>query len=190
MSADYTKEQHEKLIEWVRQAIDQDKKLREKHQVDDKFRFIRERLLALLHQLEQHPILVTKTEAQIGYQLMSDEILVYVYLYNAQGIQLRSWQNMLTPKVFYEYSVNRPIYREQADIEALLRSKSNKMQHAYLTVAVKPSDVIQQESVKDAIGQPMIRVKEGALRFEKLVLLTHNHIEYWVNKEGELIKKV
>src|SRR5207237_821400 len=104
------------------------------------------------------------------------------------GVNFRSWQNMLTPNVFYEYSVNRPIYLEKRQIESLLRSKSNKLQHGYLTVAIKSSDIIQKELYKDPAGQSVIRVKEGALRFDRLVAFTHNQIEYVINPQGEFIK--
>ena len=48
-----------------------------------------------------------------------------------------NWQNMLTPRVFYEYSVNRPIYAEKKYVDSLLRAKGNKAHHAFLTVAIK-----------------------------------------------------
>lgn len=189
MPTDYTKDQHEKLIELVRQAIRQDEALRQLHSVGDKFRFVRDRLAGLLQNLEQHPVLSSQSETSSERQIMADEVLVYVYLFNANGTHLSSWQNMLTPKVFYEYSVNRPIYREKSQIEALLRAKSNKLQHAYLSIAVKKSSLLSQESNPDALGQPTIKVKEGALQFEKLIAFTHNHIDYVVNQEGEIVKK-
>ena len=62
---------------------------------------------------------------------------------------------MVSPKVFYEYSVNRPIYAEKQYIETLLRSKSDKFQHAYLTMAVKLGEIVKPNTaLKDASGNP------------------------------------
>ena len=96
---------------------------------------------------------------------------------------------MFTPKVFYEYSVNRPIYAEKSHVESFLRSKINKHQHAYLTIMVNRDDITMLEGPKDALGNPSIKVREGSLRFDRLVSFTHNEQDYVLNKYGELVKK-
>ena len=125
-----------------------------------------------------------------GNELGEDEVVVYVYLYNARGLVLSSWQNLLMPKVFYEYSVNRPIYKDKSHIQALLQSKVNKAQHAYLTVAIKASHIIQPEAaLKDNLGNPLIKIKEGSLSVGKLLCFTCNDQEYTLNAKNELVKK-
>src|SRR3990167_9684781 len=104
-------------------------------------------------------------------------MLVYVYLFNAHGLNFSSWQKMLSPSVFYEYSVNRPIYGEKAHVEAVIRNKTNKAQHGYLTIAVK-KELISSESSKDALGNPLIKVKEGGLKIERLICFFHHNHEY------------
>ncbi len=185
---------HIKLIEALKEAIQLDNSLREKYEVGEKFRFVRERLQKLLVSLEKAlaEIRVHEAEEKKQEEESAKDILVYVYLYNAQGVVLRSWLNMLTPKVFYEYSINRPIYSDHHVVEGFVRAKANKMQHAYLTVAINPDFVVNNPNLKpiqDASGNPLIRVKEGSLRFEKLVSLTHNGDEYMLNARGELVKK-
>lgn len=186
------KSQNEKLIESVREAIKRDSELREKYQVTNKFRFIQDRLQKLLEFLEKHYETTQEEEKQETVTIAEDEALVYVHLFNAKGTALASWQNMVTPTVFYEYSVNRPIYAEKSHIEALIRTKNNKLQHAYLTVAVKKTNVVQaanDSSPKDSLGHSLIRVREGTLSFERLVSFTHNLIEYKVDAYGVLVKK-
>jgi hypothetical protein len=113
-----------------------------------------------------------------------------VYLYNSQGVLFPTWQKMVTAAVLYEYSVNRPIYAEQSLIEAYIRSKTNKAQHAYLAVAIKPTDIIKTPAeAKDAIGGALIKVREGTLLINKLVLFTHNGHEYTLSETGVLTKK-
>lgn len=190
MASDDEKEQQFKLVQIVRDAIQKDEALREQYQISNKFRFVRDRLQALLHRLEKNLPTLVAEEKQTRQEITADEIIVYIYLYNAKGNVLRHWQSMLTPKVFYEYSVNRPIYAEKSHVEALLRSKPDKMQHAYLTVAIKKSDIIATENViKDTMGHPLVKIKEGKLHFEKLISFTHHEQNYGLNAHGELVKK-
>jgi intracellular multiplication protein IcmQ len=100
---------------------------------------------------------------------------------------------MVNPNVFYEYSVNRPIYSEKSHIDALIRTKNNKLQHGYLTVAVKKTNVLPTASESppaDTLGHVLIRVREGTLSFDRLVSFTHNLIDYKVDSYGVLVKKV
>lgn len=184
--------EQDKLIQLIRQAMERDEALREKYEIGDKFRFIREQLKDMLAQLESELKVLQPEEKKAKGQLAEGEVPVYVYLYNAQGLVLRSWVNMLTPKVFYEYSVNRPIYTNRIHIEELLRLKSNKAQHAYLTIAVKPSEILQpaEGSIqKDSNDNPVVKVKEGSLHFSKLIAFTHNGQDYLLNDDNEFVKK-
>ncbi|OGT42666.1 MAG: hypothetical protein A3F42_03945 [Gammaproteobacteria bacterium RIFCSPHIGHO2_12_FULL_37_34] len=181
-------EQKNKLLELIRSALQRESDLREKYKIGDKFRFIRDCLQALLSKVEEHAK-AKQVTAQTENKISPDEILVYVYLYNAQGNMLKSWVTMLNPNVFYEYSVNRPIYAEKSYIEAWIRSRPNKAQHAYLTISIKAHDRIQHpelESLKDILGHPLIKVKEGALHVDKLISLTYGEKDYRLNENGEL----
>lgn len=190
MSNDDQKDQEVKVLELIREAVKHDEELRKQYNVGDKFRFVRDRLHSLLESLESSVQSTQKIKQESNREAGADEITAYVYLYNAHGVNLRSWLNMLTPKVFFEYSVNRPVYAEKNYIESLLRSKTNKLQHAYLTIAIKPEDVVKTSSeLKDSAGNPLIKVKEGSLRFEKLLMFTHAEHNYTLNEEGELVKK-
>lgn len=190
MSKDH--EQHNKLMQLIRVALKRDQELREKYQVGEKFRFVRDRLTALLKQAEDSDITITQTGQIKEQEVTADEILVYVYLYNAQGNVLQTWQKMLNASVFYEYSVNRPIYTEKPSIESLVRSKSNKMQHGYLTIVIKKNDLInlpQGETVQDSLGHSLVKVREGSLKFERFVSFVHNDNEYKLSERGELVKR-
>lgn len=192
MSTENDKEQKEKLLTLVRCAVQRDNALREQYQIGEKFRFVRDRLQALLSRLELNFATASAESEQAESEILADEAIVYVYLYNSQGIKLPTWQKMLNPAVFYEYSVNRPIYAEKSHVEAFIRNKTNKAQHAYLAIVVKKTDSVKstdEESSKDALGQPLIKVKEGALHFDKLIFFKHSGHEYELNKAGELVKK-
>ncbi len=186
-------QEYEKLIQLIRDVIQQDADLRTKYGVADKFRFVRDRLNGLLTHLEEQANSLKKQEERsLPSETHSvDHTLVYVYLYNAQGTILRTWQTLLTPRVFYEYSVNRPIYQEKNHIESLIRTKTNKQQHAYLTVKINQADVVSNKNAvgKDAVGNPILKIREGSLRFENFVAFTHNGHDYKLNAQGEFVKK-
>ena len=182
-----------KLLELVRSVVQYDKDLREKLGTADKFRFVRDQLQTLLDQIEKHAALLAAAEEKKTSQqgVGSDETTVYVYLYNAQGLSVPTWQNMLIPKLFYEYSVNRPIYMEEAHIEALVRSKASKAQHGYLAVVIKQKAILTTEETRklDTLGNPIIKVKEGSLDVSRLLGFYHNEIVYILNEDGRIIKK-
>lgn len=180
-------QQQTKLLSIVREAIKRDEAMRQKFEIGDKFRFVRERLKEILAYLETEKSAQPVVQVEAERTLAQDELAVYVYLYNTKGTMLRNWLNMLTQKVFYEYSVNRPIYSDKEGIEALLKTKPDKQLHAYLVVAVKSSDILSTS--EDAQGNKLIRVKEGSLKIEKLLSFYHNGYHYRMSAEGELVKK-
>jgi hypothetical protein len=184
------KEQEEKLLQLVLDALEKDAALREQYKIGDKFRFVKDRLQALLTHVQEN-LTVEAVDVKQENPVGEDEQLVYVYLYNAQGLVLQTWQKMLNPEVFYEYSVNRPIYTNKAHVEAFIKQKTNKMHHGYLTVVVKKNDVIkatEENAQKDVNNYPLVKVKEGSLRINKLISFTNNGHDYQVTASGEIIK--
>ena len=185
-------EKKDKLLKLVRDAVQSDVSLRQQFQVGEKFRFIRDRLNALLARVEESFSEMKKEEESHIKIVAEDEVLLYVYLFNAQGLTLSTWNKMVNASVFYEYSVNRPIYQDKHDIEAIIRSKAVKAQHGYLTIAVKRDNILKvpaEEIAKDPNGVALVKVKEGSLLFPRLIAFTHLEKEYIVNESGTLIKK-
>lgn len=191
MAGNHPKTQDQKIVEILRQACQSDAELRTKYQIGEKFRFIRDRLHQLLNEYEKKLEVVEIEEKKSIRIVQNDETSVYVHLFNANGLMANNWLNMLTPAVFYEYSVNRPIYLEKKFIDALIRSKAKKIQHAYLEIIVKKSDIVQSDETlfKDVLGQPVIKVKEGSLSYQNVVVFVHNDQAYLLSREG-LIKQL
>ncbi|HVE44570.1 MAG TPA: type IVB secretion system protein IcmQ [Gammaproteobacteria bacterium] len=183
------KEQNEKLLQLVQDALEKDKRLREQFAVGEKFRFIQDRLNALLSRAEEACSDEMSLSARQDVVLESDETLVYVCLFNAHGATLQTWHKLMHPSVFYEYSVNRPIYLDKADVEAVIRSKPNKAHYGYLTIAVKKADILIQPALdaKKESGYSLTKVREGALEFSRFSLFHHNGNVYILNAEGVLV---
>lgn len=188
-------EEKDKKIAFLRlmqEVVEKDNELRETHQIGTKFRFIRDRLNALVSHTEQSLLTLEKKTEEHTIEVREDEVLVYVYLFNAQGLVLKNWLKMLNPQVFYEYSINRPIYGEKSHVEAVIRGKTNKGKHGYITFAIKKDKVLpvlETDKVKDAFGNPVIKVKEGSLKSDRLISFTHNDQEYRLTESGELVRK-
>ncbi len=180
---------YEQLLALIKAAVEKDNMLRSEYQIGERFRFVRDRLETLQGDIAEQLDILRKSEERKTSQQADDEMVVYVYLFNVQGILLPTWQKMLTPSVFYEYSVNRPIYADKSQIEAFIRSKANKAQHAYVAVHAKKVDV-SMAGAKDAIGGDLVRVKEGGLKFTQFVSFHYAGHEYHLNALGELIKAV
>ncbi|OGT55180.1 MAG: hypothetical protein A3F43_01810 [Gammaproteobacteria bacterium RIFCSPHIGHO2_12_FULL_42_10] len=169
-------------------VIARDQALRTEHQIADKFRFIQD----CLQRAQKDITTLVDPNAKQTKQAekpTEDEVPVYVYLFNAQGVQLDTWIKMLSPGTFYDHSINRPIYQEAAHIEGFIKRKSDPMQHAYLIIRVNKKDIIETNVRKDAYDYPLIRVKEGSLLFRKRVSLTHHGHTYLIGDAGELKEK-
>lgn len=182
----------EKMLELVRKAMKFDNELRAKYNIGDKFRFIRDRLNVLLTHTEEYVAEHQKKNQQKKSMLSENEVLVYIHLFNSQGMVLQTWQKMVVASVFYDHSVNRPIYADRDSIESFIRSKTNKAQHAFLTMAVEKQFILKLDEAaqpKDAVGNMLIKVREGSLKFNRLIAFTHNGHEFTVNENGELVAK-
>jgi hypothetical protein len=187
-----SQEQYDKLHEWARDVVQYDKDLREKYQIGDKFRFIRDRINVVFANVEEALNALKKESVKEVSVLGEGEVMVYVYLFNAHGITLQTWHKMVTPSIFYDHSINRPIYIERPHIESFISRKTNKVQHGFLTIVINKQDILKGEgadSLKDIYDNPIIKVREGSLLFKKLVSFTHNEHEYVVDEEGNLVKK-
>lgn len=179
-----------RLLKIVDDLAAEDKKLREELGIGDKFRFIRDRVGSLkTHMDEALASIQFETDEEKGREVRDDEQVVYVYLFNAHGIDVQTWHKMLHPSVYYEYSINRPIYQEKDHIESFIRSKSDKTQHGYLTVAVQKNLISSQGgSYKDNLGHPLVKIREGSLKPERLLHFAHNGELYQLNENGGLKK--
>lgn len=190
ITADNDEEKKEKLLQLVRDAIQKDVDLRQQGQLGDKFRFVRDAIQSLLTNLEDE---MKQTQAIVEakkFVLAEDDMVVYVYLYNAQGLVFQTWQKMVTPAVMYEYSVNRPIYLDKAHVDAFIRAKGKQAQHGYLEIVVKKNAILpSKEPILDMLGHTLVKVKDGSLKLDRMIAFKHNGTDYVVGETGELKKR-
>lgn len=89
---------------------------------------------------------------------------IFIALYSSEGTKLQSWERILInlPKQM----ISRPIYADEADVKAILRTKVNKNNEAYVSMYVNHNDILQLPPDKtpvDKLGKPLLTVKDKSL---------------------------
>jgi hypothetical protein len=176
------------LYRLISEAVEQEKALRGKHKVGERFNVIRTQLLSTLEKykdeyeaIQQQEKLTVRKERK----LQENETIVYLYLFNAQGNAVEAWQNMLTPRALFDYSVNRPIYLNKEDIERVIRARPNKAQHAYIEVVIDKEDIMEDKP-HDQYQHPLLRVRQGAIKDGNILFFCYRDKSYSV-RLGKII---
>lgn len=111
---------------------------------------------------------------------------IYITLYQTEGSRLDRWSSSI--KRLTGYSVSRPAYRAEADVNEVLRNKKSKSD-AYVVVWIKQSDIIPSYSgapLKDKWGHELLTLKENSVKLENIIRFTHDEKNYRLRGE-ELI---
>jgi hypothetical protein len=184
-----------KLIQAIRDLIKREAEIREECGVGENLRVVRNTLNALLKNLEDHTDLIIVSDEPANpaggadIKVGEKQALVYLYLFNAKGLQLAPWGTMLAERLLYEYSVNRPVYAEKKQVTAFIGSKPHPGRHAFLTFKIAEDCIVSgSKSNSDSIGQPLLNLKEGAFCFDNLVEFTLQGRNYAYTK-GRLVLK-
>jgi len=185
------KQKKREIYREVESLVKEEKELRKKYGVGDRYKAISSRLDALFKYVQEAVSLPKQEETveRASPALSEGQQYVFVHLFNNKGKILSRWEAMLSPRQLMEYSVNRPIYAEQKQVEAYIRSRPNDDEHAFLMMKVEQSDVLHgDESTHnyDTLGQPLLKLKERALKEEGLVYFFHKGTCYILSR-GHLV---
>lgn len=175
------------LVEAIEEAVESEKKIRKSAFLDQKPSFVSTQLENLLARLKKNlaPFLRPVAPPESAATIASDERVVYIYLFNAQGQSLRGWRTSLSPAVFKGSSVHHPVYSTKAQVQHLIRTKRDPSQHGFVEVKVKKSDVINEDGVDD-LGQPLVRLKYGVLDASNILSFVTMENAYTLEKDGSL----
>ena len=172
------KEQTRKLYRDVETLVNEEKALRKKLGIGDRYKAISSRLEALMQYVTQ-AVSLPKQEVvseRASPVLSESQQYVFVHLFNNKGKVLSRWEVMLSPRQLTEYSVNRPIYAEQKQVEAYIRSRPNDDEHAFLMMKIEQSEVLRSNESTDnydPLGCPLLKLKEGTLKEQGLIYFFH-----------------
>ena len=176
-------EEIEKMHSVLKNAVEQEKILREKYDIGVRFHVVKSQLQATLDDFEKNIAEIEQKEqnllsAKNAKKVLSEnEVLVYVYLFNAQGDKVKSWENLLLPSALQDHCINRPIYLSLNNVEEILRTRIPREQHAYIEISIQKGDILKEIN-DEAYHHTLLRLKEGKLKVENIRRFYHRGINY------------
>lgn len=120
--------------------------------------------------------------------LRSDQKKIYIVLYSFEGSNLKSWERIVSnlPRQI----ISRPIYSEEEDVIAIIKTKENKINEAYVSIYINESDILQMPSDKlplDKLGKKLLTLKDRSLKLDNIDCFVHQSGRYQFS-QGRLIK--
>jgi len=116
-------------------------------------------------------------------------IEVYMLLYVAEGSKLHKWEGILSS--VEKYSLSRPIYRSEQDIQNILREKGDDANNGYIAVLISETDITEESSEevpKDRHGNELLVVRDRSVKPEHITRFVHVGSEFQF-KDSKLIPK-
>jgi len=114
---------------------------------------------------------------------------VFVSLYNADGNSLQKWERLL--QTIGSQLVSRPVYQKESHVRALVRSKLQRQNEAYINAYVSEHDFLVPpggQHPTDKLGHPLLLVKQGAFAASDIIRFVHRSGQY-VYKLGRLVRE-
>lgn len=180
-------EKHQ-FVHYLNGVVKQEAALRRKHDIGDHYRVLANQFKNILSEVS---LVLSAEQTRAVYvdeadgSLMFDQQLVYVHLFNTAGKNMTRWLNILSPRNLIEYSVNRPIYAEEVQVQAYIRSRPQLDEHAYIVIKVDHAAVLSEHAI-DPLGQPLLKLKENTLKIEHVIDFVHNGHRYKL-RDGQLV---
>lgn len=114
---------------------------------------------------------------------LDDFQTVFVSVFQQDYNDLRSWERTL--KSITDYSVSRPVYKEEEHIQEMIRGRPDPNKEGYVAVLVRKQDVVKGlpgKPATDKQGYELLNIKEGGIKpagIQRFVLSgrTYEYIE-------------
>lgn len=120
--------------------------------------------------------------------LRSGQQEIYVSLYSADGTNIQSWEKIVIN--LPRQMISRPIYADEADIKALLKTKENKQNEAYVAIYINQFDILPLSADKapvDKLGKTLLSLKDKTLSLDNISRFVHASGVYRYER-GRLVK--
>ncbi|HHT0593036.1 TPA: Dot/Icm secretion system protein IcmQ [Legionella anisa] len=121
--------------------------------------------------------------------LRSGQQEVFVSLYSSDGSNLQSWERIIIN--LPRQMISRPIYADEEQVQALIKSKENKQNEAYVSIYINQTDIINlsaDKTLSDKLGSPLLTLKDRALNVDNISRFVHLSGVYKYSR-GRLIKE-
>ncbi len=148
--------------------------------MEKKIKELREEAIEIQNQIK------TENQAKsmgVNKAQLDDLQTVYVSVFQQDYNDLRSWERTL--KSITDYSVTRPVYKEEVHIQEMIRGRPDPNKEGYVVVLVKKQDIVKGlpgKPATDKLGYELLNIKEGGIRptgIQRFVLSsrTYEYIE-------------
>ncbi len=155
--------------------------------IGKKLRVMRDTLAAQLKHLDEEP---TGSASFLARQMAMQSTLkqVFVGLYSLEGVSLLAWERIIAN--LRRQMVSRPVYENETDIQAMIKTKEKKINEAYVSIYVDPNSILDLGNEKmpiDKLGKPMLVLKDNAINLDNIDYFMHLTGKYRYIR-GKLIK--
>ncbi len=102
---------------------------------------------------------------------------VFIALYSSDGKNMQSWEWIVTN--LPRQMIARAIYANEDDVKAIIKTKENQINEAYVAIYIGEHDILQVSADKvpvDKLGKPRLLLRDGSLKLE--------NIDYFVHQSG------
>lgn len=131
-----------------------------------------------------------KTESHLANRvaLRSGQQEIYISLYASEGSRLQSWEKLITN--LPRHTTSRPIYADEEDAQAIIKTKENKVNEAYVAVYVYQNDLLvipDDKAPVDKLGKNLLTIKDKTLNLDNISRFVHSSGTYHYTN-GRLVK--
>lgn len=121
--------------------------------------------------------------------LRSGQQEIFVSLYSADGTNIPSWEKIVAN--LPRQMISRPIYATEEHVQALIKTKENKQNEAYVGIFINKTDIINlppDKALADKLGNTLLTLKDRTLDLENISRFVHATGVYRYDR-GRLIKE-
>lgn len=104
----------------------------------------------------------------------ADQTEAFVSIYNAEGINLLKWEKILL--TLEKQFVTRPVYATEKEMRAVMRTKINRRNDAYISFYLLKTDITPPKDGKaplDRQGNALLLLKDTALKLQNINRFYH-----------------
>lgn len=115
---------------------------------------------------------------------------VFIGLYASEGSNIQAWERIVFN--LPNQVTSRPIYANELDVQALIKTKANKENEAYVSIFIQETDILMVTPDKilvDRLGKPLLLLKNKSLNLDHIGRFVHASGTYHF-AHGRLVKQV
>ena len=120
--------------------------------------------------------------------LRSAQRKVYIVLYSFEGSNIKTWERIVAN--LPRQMISRPVYSQEDDAIAFIKTKENKNNEAYIVIYINESDILPMPTDKlphDKLGKQLLTLKDKSLKLDNIDCFVHQSGVYHYS-QGRLVK--